>query len=119
MAEASKFLSYCGSKRKVSSENETDMEKKSKSSEYKFSIIKLWKYQKDFLFWNLPNEKPCNNPSKRVTWIEFDANKKKNTGVGFVNNKRLHQMETMKWQKVSCETLNQMVYAGLEIRGCL
>ena len=77
MAEASKFLSYFGSKRKVSSENETNMEKKSKSSEYKFSIIKLWKYQKDFLFWNTPNEKPCNNPSKRVTWIEFDANKKK------------------------------------------
>ena len=41
MAEASKFLSYFGSKREVSSENETNMEKKSKSSEYKFSIIKL------------------------------------------------------------------------------
>ena len=46
MAEASKFLSYFGSKRKASSENETNTEKKSKSSEYKFSIIKLRKYQK-------------------------------------------------------------------------
>ena len=50
MAEASKFMSYFGSERKASSENETNTEKKSKSSEYKFSIIKLGKYQKEFLF---------------------------------------------------------------------
>ena len=73
MAEASKFMSYFGSKRKAPSENETNTEKKSKSSEYEFSIIKLRKYQKEFLFWNTTNEKPCDNPSKRVTWIEFGS----------------------------------------------
>ena len=95
MAEASKFLSYFGSKRKASSENKTNTEKNSESSEYEFSVIKLRKYQKEFLFWNTPNEKPCDNPCKHVTWIEFDANEK-NTVVGFVNNKSLYQMETMK-----------------------
>ena len=95
MAEASKSMSYFGSKRKASSGNETNTKKKSKSSQYKFSIIKLRKYQKEFIFWNTPNGKPSDNPSKHVTWIEFDANEK-NTGVRFVNNKSLYQMETMK-----------------------
>ena len=74
MAEASKFMSYFGSKRKASSENETNTEKKSKSSEYELSIIKLRKYQKEFLFWNTPNKKPCDNPSDM---IECDTNEKK------------------------------------------
>ena len=77
MAEASKFMSYFGSKRKVSSENKTNTEKKSMSSEYEFSIIKLRTCQKEFLFWNTPNEKPCDNPSKHVTLIDFYANEKK------------------------------------------
>ena len=50
MAEAPKFLSYFGSRIKASSENKTNMEKNSKSSEFEFSIIKLQRYQKEFLF---------------------------------------------------------------------
>ena len=76
MAEASIFLSCFGSDRKASSENKTNTEKKPKSPEHKFSIINLPKYRKIF-FWSTPNEKPCNNPSKHVTWVKFDANKKK------------------------------------------
>ena len=43
MAQALKFMNYLGSKRNVSSENETNMEKKSKYSEYEFTIINLQK----------------------------------------------------------------------------
>ena len=74
MAEASKFLSYFGSKRKASSENETNAEKKCKSFEYEFSIIKPRKYHVQHIsMWH----------------ISSLMQTKKNTDVGFVNNKGL------------------------------
>ena len=69
---ASKFLAYFGSKRKaVEEQTEDNSAKKLKPSEYEFNLAKLQKYQKEFQFWNTPNQTACGDLTKHISWLEI------------------------------------------------
>ena len=67
------FLNYFGSKRKLNEENNREVQPpKKKSNEYVFQKEKFAKWQKQFIFWDTPNQTPCEDPTKKKSWIKVN-----------------------------------------------